>query len=725
MTSAAFMPSSTAANLSSVTPVGMQDITLPTLRQELSIEPASHDENGAPRWLLVDKVRNSYFTLTEQALGLIRYWQPNASLKTFANAMVQRGLDVSEDEIRGFIYFLDANHLIQRRDANGVRVLNAAKQKTKVSPLKWLLHNYLFIRLPLWQPDPWLKKVGPKLNWLFTPLMHYSILLLGLIGLLLVSRQWEQFQHTFSYFFNTEGLIYYIIALIFVKSAHELGHALVSYRHNCHVASIGVAFIVMFPVLYTDTTSAWQLRSRHKRLAIVSAGVRTELYIAMLATFLWNVVPDGVLRSVMFFIATTSWLTSLLVNTSPFMRFDGYFAFSDIFNVENLQHRAFSYGRWQLRRWLWGIDDAPPEPLRPSRARLFIGYAFATWIYRFFLFLGIALVVYHLFFKVLGILLFLVEISWFVLLPIIKEVNVWHKRHQAFQFTRGRVIGWSCALLLCLWAVLPLSTQISLPGVLRAAQNQQMYAPTPAQISQIYVHDGQRVEQGEVLITLQSPELTEALNQVSERIKLTQLSLERQAVSSTDKATSAIAEQQLQQLMQQQQGLLAQQQQLQLKAPFAGEVSLQHPTNVGRWVNDEEPLLRIVNPQQLLAEGFAEESLLNALQAGQTAHFIAEQATLASVPLSLTSIDVSSLAMLPYPELASTSGGAIAVRDGANPVPEETFYQVHFSPLDFDNVPALPPQRLSGTIVVDGEARSWLWYQLKRSMALLIRESGF
>lgn len=708
-----------------MTSATMPDITLPTLRQELRIEPTSSDENGAPRWLLVDKLRNSYFTLTEQALGLIRYWQPNASLNAFATAMAQRGIAVSEDEIRGFIYFLSANHLIQRRDNNGVQALNAAKQQRKVSPFKWLLHNYLFIRIPLWQPDPWLKRVGPKLNWLFTPLMHYSIVLLGLIGLLLVSRQWEQFQHTFSYFFNTEGLIYYVLALLFVKSAHELGHALVSYRHNCHVASIGLAFIVMFPVLYTDTTSAWQLRSRRKRLAIVSAGVRTELYIAMLATFLWNVVPDGVLRSVMFFIATTSWMTSLLVNTSPFMRFDGYFAFSDIFNVENLQFRAFNYGRWQLRRWLWGIDDPAPEPLRPSRARLFIGYAFATWIYRLFLFLGIALVVYHLFFKVLGILLFLVEISWFVILPIIKEVNVWHKRHQAFQFTPWRIAGWGCALLLCLWAILPIGNHVALPGVLRAAQNQQMFAPMPAQISAIYVHDGQQVAQGDVLIQLESPALTEALNQLNEKIQLSQLSLTRQAVSYSDKAANAVTAQQLQQLLQQQQGLLARQQQLQLRAPFAGEISLQYPTNVGRWVSDEQPLLRLVSYQQWLAEGFAQETMLNALKTGQTARFIAQQTTLKTVPLSLQNIDVTAVASLPYPELASTSGGAIAVRDGQHPIPEQTYYQVHFITAPSEAQLELPPQRLSGTIIVDGEARSWLWYQLKRTLALLIRESGF
>ena len=191
---------------------------------------------------------------------------------------------------------------------------------------------------------------------------------------------------------------------------------------------MGVAFLVMFPVLYTDTTDAWKLQSRRDRLRIVTAGVRTELYLALIATFLWGVLPDGSLRSAAFFIATTSWVTSVLVNISPFMRFDGYYAFSDLIGVENLQQRAFELGRWRLRRWLWGLNDPLPEPMPRRRARLLILYAWGTWLYRFFLFLGIALLVYHFFFKVLGIFLFIVEVLWFIVMPIFKEVRTWRER---------------------------------------------------------------------------------------------------------------------------------------------------------------------------------------------------------------------------------------------------------------------------------------------------------
>ena len=101
--------------------------------------------------------------------------------------------------------------------------------------------------------------------------------------------------------------------------------------------------MVMLPVLYTDTTDAWKLRDRSARLRIVSAGVRVELFLALIATFVWGIMPDGIVSSIAFFVATTSWVTSVLINISPFLRFDGYYAFSDLIGVENLQQRACGF----------------------------------------------------------------------------------------------------------------------------------------------------------------------------------------------------------------------------------------------------------------------------------------------------------------------------------------------------------------------------------------------
>ena len=92
------------------------------------------------------------------------------------------------------------------------------------------------------------------------------------------------------YFFSFKGLMLYLITLIFVKSLHELGNGYIAKYFGCRVSAIGIAFLVFFPFLYTDTTDAWRLRNHRERLIINFAGILTELHLALIATFLWAIL---------------------------------------------------------------------------------------------------------------------------------------------------------------------------------------------------------------------------------------------------------------------------------------------------------------------------------------------------------------------------------------------------------------------------------------------------
>lgn len=703
----------------------MVEVRLPALRQDLKLLPGAHDEDGAPRWLLHDRARNSYFTLTLDALALIRHWQPGCTLDEMVAYLAERGLNHEPDDVRALIDFLIANHLVLARSPAASNYFAQRQRDGRQGFLRWLVHNYLFVRIPLLRPDPWLARLAPRLAWLFSPTAHRLVLLLGLLGGWLVLRQWDEFSATFLYFFSLEGMALYGLTLVVVKSAHEMGHALVSQRLGCRVASMGVAFLVMFPVLYTDTTDAWKLPRRRDRLRIVTAGVRTELYLALLATFFWGILPDGGLRSAAFFVATTSWITSLLVNISPFLRFDGYYAFSDLLGVENLQQRAFALGRWRMRRWLWGIDDPLPEPMPRPRARLLTAYAWATWLYRFFLFLGIALLVYHFFFKVLGIVLFIVEILWFIVMPIFRELKVWRERHADFHWTPLRLATWSVPLALLLWAVLPLSVDVPVPAVLKA-QSQQLFATESAQVVAVQVRVGDRVQAGDVLLELSSPELQLQLGQRQEELQLIKLKLSRQSASVEEKAEQAVNRERLQQLHKQLSGLQQRQAALSVRAPFAGQVVAREQLSPGQWIGQEQPLLSLVAPSTQVIEGLVHERDLNLLATGQDAVFIAQSGEQAARQASLSRIDISAIALLPYPELGSEAGGPIAVRyQNERFIPEAAYYRIQAQLND-----ALPEHgavqaQHPGMLIVQGASRSALLYQLQRIFALFIRESGF
>ncbi len=137
---------------------------------------------------------------------------------------------------------------------------------------------------------------------------------------------------------------------------------------------IGVAFLVLFPVLYTDTT----LKHRDQRLMIDVAGILTELAIAIIATMFWVFLPDGPMRSIAFTTSTLSWFLSLVINLNPFMRFDGYYILSDASGVENMQERSFAFAKWRMREVLFKPNIAPPEVLSTNLQRLLIYHAWGT-----------------------------------------------------------------------------------------------------------------------------------------------------------------------------------------------------------------------------------------------------------------------------------------------------------------------------------------------------------
>ena len=213
---------------------------------------------------------------------------------------------------------------------------------------------------------------------------------------------------------------------------------------------MGVALVVLWPMLYTDTSESWRLRSSRQRLAVSSAGIVVELALAGLATLAWALAPDGIFRQAMLYLATTGWLLTLALNASPFMRFDGYFILTDLLDFPNLHERAGVLARAWLRKTLFGVTAPDSENLSLTARRALIAFALFTWLYRFTLFLGIAVAVYLLFFKALGIFLFAVEIAWFIVMPVWRELKDWRDLWPAVTTGHRRRLGLILLVLLFL-----------------------------------------------------------------------------------------------------------------------------------------------------------------------------------------------------------------------------------------------------------------------------------
>lgn len=210
------------------------------------------------------------------------------------------------------------------------------------------------------------------------------------------------------------------------------------------------------------------------------------------------------MRQAALYLATTGWVLTVLLNASPFMRFDGYFILSDVLDFPNLHERAGAHARVWLRHHLLGLDDPWPEPFAARTRRALVAFAFSTWLYRLLLFLGIAWAVYAFFFKALGIFLMLVEITWFILKPIWSELSVWKKRWKQVSVGR-RTRLWLVLLTSGVLLALPWRMDIVTTGVAHAERQQLVFAPFPARLVEIRTTGP--VEEGAVLARFDTPDL--------------------------------------------------------------------------------------------------------------------------------------------------------------------------------------------------------------------------
>ena len=698
---------------------------IPYLRDDLEIIRGNSRDDGAPAWLLYDAVRNKYFTLGLTAFKLIKNWTGGEDIKSFEKKINSEGLDTTTEEIKSFIGFLQQNNLIVQPSGANISFLLQQKNALKKSWLLHIIHSYLFFKIPLFKPDVWLTKTFKKVKFLGSIKTRYTIYVLGIIGLFLVIQQFENFTKTFLYFFTLQGLLLYFLTLVIVKCLHELGHAYIAKYYGCRVSAIGIAFLVFFPFLYTDTTDAWRLRNHKERLTINFAGVLTEIHLAMIATFLWGILPEGGLKSVAFFVATTSWISSVAINISPFMRFDGYYVFSDWLKAENLQPRSFALAKWQLREILFGLKHKAPEELNPSRRWTFITYAWITWLYRFFLFIGIALLVYHLAFKVLGIILFVIEIYWFIALPIIREIKNWwmFKSEMKLNKQTKRTISILAAILILIF--LPWKSSLKIPAVYVSEKNSEIYTPYPAKIRTIFINKDDEIAVGQDLIELYSPDLEMKIETSRRKIKLTKTKINRLSDAAGNMDQYITLQQRLIALQSELDGLVKTKSKLLIKSPIEGKIK--NFSNISKeiWVSNKDKLFDIVHYGSGSVKAFIKEDQIDRFKENIPAVFIPNDGIHDKIYLISKKLDTSAINNLPYISLASNHNGPIAIRNFTSGDfqyrPESAYYLAEFDLVKNSDIKF----ELPGYVHVDGSRYSPFLNFIRNVISVLIRESGF
>lgn len=524
---------------------------------------------------------------------------------------------------------------------------------------------------------------------------------------------------------SLQGIVLLFFAMVFLKACHELGHAYACRYYGCKVSSFGIAIILLFPILYTDTKSAWKLTDSKKRLIIDCSGVISEINVVIWCLLWWQLVDSEITKQCLAYVITLGLLSSLLINANPLMRFDGYYAFSNFLEVDNLQQKSNELAIWQIRKLLLGIKIPKPYVLSNIKKNIVIIFAIATWIYRFFLYLGIAIVIYKFTFKLLGVLLFIVEIYLLIIKPVYKEIVFFSSTLWGESMNRNRYIFLSVILGIVAMLIIPWSTTLTVPAVMVFNQQQSIYTPDNGYITKL-INKNSHVLNKQLITQLISPDLNFELKMAGQEVKYLKkkiaqdkknnlISYEESDLFDLDKAINIYD------------NLSEQINQLEIYADIDG-ISKNYAMFLKKdnWSSKNDYLFKLINQQQWQIKAYLPEYELERVAYVKNPYFISDVPSQAVIRLTFLSKGLDSEKNLDEPYLSSQFSGPIATYEQRDETAKnfeliDSYYPLYFKVINKPNI----RYEQRGVVVMEVQRKSILARLYQKAVSMLIKESSF
>ncbi len=428
------------------------------------------------------------------------------------------------------------------------------------------------------------------------------------------------------------------------------------------------------------------------------------------------------------------------------MRFDGYYFLSDFVEVDNLQNRSIELGKWFLRELLFGFKLPSPEEgnLPQKTQNWMLVYAYCIWIYRFFLFLGIALVVYYMFFKLLGIILFTVEILWFLALPIFREILMWWKMREHMKINFRTTVTFMSFIGILFLFFFPWSSTVEVPAVYKPSKFSNLFISDPARLEEVIVKQGDKVKKGDVLFKFKSPTLERKLKVKQLKLKALESRLKTSHIGELQRETDVIKSQILS-TQKEIDGLNEKLEKLSIYSPISGIASsVNEDLYKGLWVNKKTQLAYIADFSDMKVIGYINEKDFGRINKNSEGEFYFENNLHTKLNVSVEKIDKTNSSSLSERYLASIFDGNIPVRVSESAfaennllekkkitlTPDQAIYKLEFLAKKDDtenkeNSSLEPNMLLRGAVQLEGERKSFASRIANQVTALLIRESGF
>jgi multidrug resistance efflux pump len=327
------------------------------LREDLILEAV--EEQGAAYYIIKDPVDQRFFRVKPLEHFLITQFDGATSLEEIRRrASEEHRVLVGPEVLERFAQkFVDLGLL--------VNPLKPAPGRAGAKGKSWRA-RVLYLKLPLANPEPPLDWLYGKLSFLLRPevVALMALTIVFAVGLLLVNLDRLSLRSVVS----AEGLLLIYLTLSVVTFLHELAHGLTCRHFGGRVQDMGVLLLYFVPCFYCNVSDAYLFKRKSQRLWVTFAGAYFELFLWALAVVGWRVVAEeAFLSRVLLIIVAVCGVRSLL-NLNPLIKLDGYYLLADLLGIANLRKEALSGLSRFLRRRVLGIEVEPPRSELTNRS---------------------------------------------------------------------------------------------------------------------------------------------------------------------------------------------------------------------------------------------------------------------------------------------------------------------------------------------------------------------
>ncbi|MEN9353428.1 MAG: hypothetical protein RL318_753 [Fibrobacterota bacterium] len=478
---------------------------------------------GVKWYVLFDPFTNQYYRLEQGAWEFVVRLDSRRTIEEVWYELLRLDPDNApgQGEVIDILAQLYQANMLHYDLAQDGQKLFERKQRKDQQKLRSNLLNILFLRIPLLDPDSLLKRFMPLIRLLFSRAGLLVWLAVVGTGVKFALDNFDRIKDQAQGVLAPSNLFLLYICGFLIKVIHETGHACAVRRHGGEVHAMGVMFMMLAPLPYTDATASWSFRSKAQRVLVASSGMLFEFFVAGLAAIAWTWLGGGAAKSVAYNVLFLASVTTILFNINPLMKFDGYYILADLLDMPNLQKHAGEHLKHLLERYAFGKHDSR-TPARSMRDAWIFGlYGILSHAYKFLLFGGILITIsqhYMLLAVVMGALILL---TW-VAMPLWKFV-----RYVFFgpelQRVRPRAVRTTLLSLGGLFATLawlPVPDTFTAPGVVQAQVRTVVVAQTSGRVTSCHPSTRQ-VRPGDTLLQLVNPELDDRIDQTRSQLSET------------------------------------------------------------------------------------------------------------------------------------------------------------------------------------------------------------